>query len=286
MGICAFAAVVPATVIGLACFSAWRANDGLEESDGGAEVIAFLRDDLANSSRDELSTVLRRLPGVAGVRLLGSDETLVRMRSALGDHAAVLDGVEDGFLPATLEVSLQPGHQGTARADDIADRLRRMDGITDVDVLRTALSQRLARAGLVDRRLERVGIAVGSLTAILALGLAGAAMRRRRADAHLMAGLGFSIVAVGLPGAISGASYALAGTLLGSVLACAAAYLGWSSLGSIVVPVFARWQSSSFPGVLGGVVGAFALAVLLGAALGWWGARPSVQEIDDLASSD
>jgi cell division protein FtsX len=283
LGVCAFAAVVPAAGIGLACLSAWRAQDGVEISDGGADLVAFLRDDLPASGRDNLAAALRRLPGVAGVRLLGSDEALGRMRSALGDHALVLDGVEEGFLPATLEVSLQPGRQGTGRVDAIAGRLRRMAGISSVDVLRTALDRRLERARLADRRLVHTGLAVGAAVTLLALVLAAAALRRRRADAHLMAGLGFSVGAVGLPGAIAGATCALAGTALGGALAGGAAYLGRTWLRVAVPRVSAPWSASSFPGLVGCVIGAFAVAVLVGAALGWWGARPGIQEIDDLA---
>ena len=113
-------AVATSSAVGCALFAAsWRdqvARDAESDAPAGSsvELVAFLRDDLPRASRDALAGALGRLAGVAGVRLLGSDEALARMRAELGARASVLDGVEEGFLPATLEVSLRPGVEGAA----------------------------------------------------------------------------------------------------------------------------------------------------------------------------
>ncbi len=287
IGVGAFAIMTLAIVVSAASFSAWRASaaTGTEKGAfaGGAELVAFLREDLPGAFRDDLALVLGRLPGVAGVRLMASDEALDRLRAELGDRGSVLDGVEEGFLPATMEVALQPGPQGVGRADAIAWRLRRMDGITEVDVLRTTTDQRLAQAEGIGRRFGGIGLAFGLATVLLAIGLVVAVTRRRRADARLLSGLGFTAGSIVLPSIVAGASCAGAGTLLGGLLVVAVRSFGVETgldiftLGS---GAGAYWWSRA----LGGLT----VAVALGAAIGWWGARLPRSAIEDLdlASAD
>jgi cell division protein FtsX len=282
VGVSAFAVAMLAIVICIASFPAPGSGGQAAAGVGvGAELVAFLREDLPGSSRDDLATVLGRLAGVAGVRLLGSDEALARMRADLGDRASVLDGVEEGFLPATLEVSLETGSQG--RADAIAWRLRRMEGVTDVDVLRTGTDQRLIRAEAIGRHFSQLGFAMGIATALLALGIAAAATRRGRQEGALMAGLGFTAGEIAVPAAILGAFRAFLGMLLGALL-LALLGLGFSRFASD------WWLGSFVLGRLSGAVwagtGVLAAAVATGAAFGWWGARPTGREVEELAPSD
>ena len=263
-----------------ACFRDQRATAPAAISDAGAELVAFLREDLPASARDALAGALGRLPGVAAVRLLTSDEALARMRADLGQRASMLDGVEEGFLPATIEISLRNGPDGVGRADAIAWRLRRMGGVTDVDVLRTPADQRWVRAQ-----------DLGDVPAFSAwpwvrrpgcwrLGLAAAAMRNRRAEARFLAGLGFTIGAITAPAAIAGALSALLGSLVGILF------------GIVTVAFVAHWWPGVFAvGRVGGglwmMTGLLVSgAVIAGSVLGWWGARPSHREWEELASVD
>src|SRR5687768_14923565 len=65
-------------------------------------VIAYLRDDMSEERAGALVELLRRIPGVADARPVGSDEALKRLRAAarsLGGAAEPLEGLEPGFLP-------------------------------------------------------------------------------------------------------------------------------------------------------------------------------------------
>ena len=224
--------------------------------------------DVSTLDRDALATALGQLPGVAGVRVLPSDEALGRMRAELGTRAALLDGVEDGFLPTTLEIALRPGAQGAGRADELAWRLRRMAGISDVDVLRNEADHRLVTEQETSRRLRFTLLAIGGLLALAALMFVAAVGRRRRADALILDGLGFTPLAVYGPAFAGGALAAAAGTAL--------ALLGLRLLErlapvlSSVAPIFAlphglptgRAQAA-----------AFVVATSFGGALAWWGMR-------------
>ena len=282
---CALTVATAALFACVGCFSgvsaaAQRSISGMAAEP--VELVAFLREDLPSSARDTLSGVLARLPGVVDVRLLGSDEALARMRSELGERASVLDGVEEGFLPATLEVTLRSGRDGAERADALAWRLRRMEGITDVDVLRSVEDERIARAELMGRRIGHLGLGLAAVTGLLAFCLAGLALRRHPADALLLTGLGFTSGAVAAPGAAIGALCGLAGAGLatsGAALAARIASSGWWEGLPLGPTLLTTW--------LGGkcLLTAAAVVVVSGAALGWWGSRLSSHEVDEVAAT-
>jgi cell division protein FtsX len=257
-----------ATVALAACLVLARAPASVSAASGSAQLVAFLNDDLPPGERDALALVLRKLPGVAGVRVLASDEALGRMRAELGPRAALLDGVEDGFLPTTLEIALRPGRQGTGRADELAWRLRRMAGISDVDVLRNEADHRLVTEQETSRRLRVALAAASGVLALAALLLVGGLARRRRTDASIFEGLGFTAWAVSGPvfacGAAAGAGGAAVVLLGFRVVERLASLPALASLGA---------AAGSALGGARGQAAAFVAATLLGGALAWWGMR-------------
>lgn len=248
------------------CLMLARAPGVVATASGTAQLVAFLDDALPEAERDALAVALRHLPGVAGVRVLPSGEALGRMRAELGPRAALLDGVEDGFLPTTLEIALGPGRQGSGRADELAWRLRRMAGISDVDVLRNEADHRLVTEQETGRRLRLIVAAAGGLLALAALAFVGVAARRRRADALLLEGLGFTALAVYGPAFASGAAAAAAGVsvvLVGLRIVARLPSIAGREFGDVAL------AGGRAPAV------AFALATLLGGVIAWWGMRPS-----------
>jgi len=262
----AFAVITVALAVGFASSRAPAEAADATVPEAGAQVVAFLRDDLPETSRDGLMAALRALPDVSSLRLLDAAEALARLRVELGDRAQILDGVEDGFLPATLEISLVPGPD-IRRADAIAWRLRRMDGVTDVDVLRTAADQRLARARRDEQRAVVFARIACGVATLLSLTLAAASLRRRRADARVLVGLGFTGAAIAAPGLLAGTLAAVVGVGGGlGVLRAGPRLLATLPLAT------PRWPLA---------LASAALLVLLGAALGWWGRRPGPDTWND-----
>jgi len=273
------AAFACATAALAACLALARAPSTVIATTGSAQLVAFLNDDLPSGDRDALAVVLRKLPGVAAVRVLPSNEALGRMRAELGARAGLLDGVEDGFLPTTLEIALRPGREGTGRADELAWRLRRMAGISDVDVLRNEADHRLVTEQETGRRLRLALVAASGLLALAALMLVAALARRRRADASILEGLGFTAWAVSGPSFVAGAAAGAGGV---SVVLLAIRLVER-------LPVLAALGASAGRGLGGGrgQAAAFAVATLLGGAVAWWGMRlPRQSERDDQLATD
>jgi hypothetical protein len=145
-----------------------------------------------------------------------------------------------------------------------------MEGITDVDTLRTSDDERLARLQATNRQSQQLGLALAAATGALALWLAALAMRRPRAEARLLSSLGFTAAAVAAPGAILGGICAAVGALVGLCVSGLASRIG-----------SAAWWLGSAPltrmsgGMRWVAMGSLVVVASAGACLGWWGWRPS-----------
>jgi hypothetical protein len=189
-----------------------------------ATVVAYLRDDVADAAGRALEGALGGVPGVDHVARVAPAEALARMRRQLGDHARVLDGAEDGLLPPSLEVSLSgaPGEDLRVRADELARRLRAVDGVSAADVVTVSAGRDAGAASAArpvswrDHARALGAPALGG--AALALVLAGLIVLRRardRDEIRLMLSLGFTRASAFFPAVVSVGGAAAGGVALG-----------------------------------------------------------------------
>lgn len=195
-------------------------------------VIAYLRDDMTTARAAALADLVRRIPGIESANLVGSAEALSRLRGdvrAMGGAAELLDGVEDGFLPRSLELRLAPSATLGTRAADLAGRIRRIEGIAEVDAMEDGLLR--VRAVISAARAAGIGLFGLALFSGLALLLVplSRGRRARREEAEVLTLLGETPRAIRLPVALTGAAAAL----LGAIIAVPVLYA-----------VFALWQPS------------------------------------------
>ena len=74
-------------------------------------MVVYLGEGVDDARAAALLHELRGLAGVERAELVPPVESARRLRHALGADAALLDGVELGSLPASVEVTLAPGVQ-------------------------------------------------------------------------------------------------------------------------------------------------------------------------------
>jgi cell division protein FtsX len=168
-------------------------------------VIVYLSEDADPEVVQGLSDLLRRIPTVAGARTVEPAEALARLRSvsaSLGSDPKKLDGLEAGYFPRSIEVSLAPAADLSERAADLARRLRGVPGVEEVDAMTTGLA-RLAGWVKLGKRL--------GLTLLVAAGLFSVAVlvavfvRSRhvsQARAAVLLQLGETTVGVRLPSSL------------------------------------------------------------------------------------
>lgn len=241
-----------------------RATRGWMSTAGqGVGVLVFLRDETNAEQAGQMATLLRRTPGVSQVRLVEPEEALSRLRDSerRSGSSDWMDDLEPGYFPRSIELSLAPSSDISRKATQIAQRLRGLPGVAQVD----AMADGVARLGSWIRFAQRLGWTVVFATAIAAVVLLigavfrGREARRRHAQVLLLLGetKGHARMPSNILLAVSG--------LLGAILALLTLRLAWPALLTSVE----RWLSLSpgVPSLLG--VGESVLCVVTASGLGW-----------------
>jgi FtsX extracellular domain len=218
-GLALGAVVLAFIVVGLAASAALGAagpRGAQARAEKPALIIATLGDELDAAQTEDMSRALARLPGVGGVRLVSARDALSGLRAALGSRAAVLEGVGADLLANSLEVDVAP-----ARAAALGSRLRRLRGITEVDVVATAGSVAPAGASPLDpppapraARWLVAGAALLSLTAALIVLRA-----RARVELAVLSSFGFTHAGATRPLVLLATAAAVVGAAAGMMAA-------------------------------------------------------------------
>lgn len=102
---------------------------------GGVQMVVYLEDGVSAHHANRIAAGLRELQAVTRVTYIPPQQALSRLRSSLGKHQELADGIEPGMLPGSLEVSLRAGVKEVAGASPIIDRLRVTPGVDQVEFL-------------------------------------------------------------------------------------------------------------------------------------------------------
>src|SRR5262249_50053381 len=141
----------------------------------GADVqlTVYLEDGVTPARAQKITAALAKLPGVVAVRTVDAHEAWQRLQHSLGARADLLDGVEEGFLPASIEVALKPGVAEVLRAHPAFERLRHTAGVEDVELM----GDWTARLRDVERLLSTASWAVAALVLCACLYIVGSTIR-------------------------------------------------------------------------------------------------------------
>jgi len=231
-------------------------------------VIAYLQDDMTTDKAHALAEIVSRVPGVEQVRAVGSAEALNRLRAeskSMGGVSAFLSGVEEGFLPRSLEVKLKATNSLSDRATVLAARLRKIPGIAEVD----AMEDGLARLRSVLALCKGLGWSLFALAlvagvAVLVLPLIQGRQRRQQEVAVLTL-LGETPEGIRRPWAIAGGAAALLGTGLAWMLL----WVAHATLSHSLAELLGSWVPGQLPFVpWHEMLGATVIAVIVGAWVG------------------
>lgn len=182
------------------------------------EVIVYLEDGVSPARTRKIAEAVQKLPGVAGVRLVDGKEAWSRMRRSLGDRAALLDGIEEGLMPSSLEVSLRDGIAGVVRLRPELDRLARAPGVEEVERMGDWVDRLVAAA----RLLRLGGLMLGLLVGMACLYVVSSTIRlgvfARRDEIEILKLVGATDGFVKGPFLVEGAAQGLIGALLANAL--------------------------------------------------------------------
>ena len=252
-------------VVELTAFNVRRLSAGW-----GADVqmTVYLEDGVAPARAQALAAALGKLPGVTAVRTVDAHQAWERLKRSLGARSDLLDGVEEGFLPASIEVSLKPGVAEVLRAHPAFQRLKHAAGVDDVEIM----GDWAGRLHALERLLDGAGWAVLALVVCACLYIVGSTIRlgvfARRDELEIWKLVGATDGFVKAPFLVEGA---LQGAL-GTAAAAALLYGLYRAAAPRVEAVLGGWLASAplgffSPAELAFAVGMGTLLGLCGSAL-------------------
>lgn len=110
----------------------WNMEELLDDFGSDLYVTAYLDPAVSEAARRELIEVVATVEGVHEVRLVTEAEALERFSEGVGRGSALLSGLTENPLPASLEIALVPGQQSAAGMRIVQESLDGLPGISDL----------------------------------------------------------------------------------------------------------------------------------------------------------
>jgi cell division transport system permease protein len=177
-------------------------------------VTAYLEADLPAERQAELVEQLLTKPAVEGVQLVSPDQALDRFRDSRFGRAALLEGLDENPLPASLEIALVPAQRNAAGLEALAGSVAGLPGIAELGYGHEWVEGYSKAVGLI----RTVGIAIGGVLVLATLLIVANTIRlsvlARLDEIEILRLVGAGRVSVAVPFLLEGLVQGLAGGLL------------------------------------------------------------------------
>ncbi len=210
-------------------------------------IAVYIKDGALKKGVDLLEAGIREIPGVRDVRYVSKKEALEILKKELGGNAGVLDGVEPGILPASFEISLDPGFINPSDIRSIVNRLGMFGWVDDVQYGSEWVEKFSAFLRFVEVSALFVGVFLVAATVFIISNTIRLTVYARREEIEIMRYLGAPDLFIKIPFFMEG----VAEGVLGGVLALGILFAGRHMLGAYIPPYFGFLLDNPFsPGLL------------------------------------
>ncbi|MGD2080519.1 MAG: permease-like cell division protein FtsX [Nitrospirota bacterium] len=196
-------------------------------------ITVYLDDGLSADEVQHISGEIRGRPGVKGVEYTSKDEALAELGAAMSDASFILEGLEENPLPASLNVSLDRNSVADESVEALAETIRGLEGVEDVEYGRKLLE-------VIEGARRGVKIIGGLLVTALSAALVFVCYTtvkilfyRKKEEVETLTLLGATRGFIRAPFLIEGSLIGLGGGLLGA-----------AAVGAVAVAAYARLEAS------------------------------------------
>lgn len=248
-------------LLGLVALLFWNLTRSVDAWSGDVQLTAYLRDGASAEEIAAVAAFAQKLPGVTGARVVSAEEARARLSSPGSPGAAAFAELPAELYPVTVEVVLAAEARAGARPLRVAERLRQMPVVDEVD----SVPELAARLDSVLTFARIAGIVVTVVVLLGGLSIVSStllvSLQRRREEVELLRLCGATNGFLRVPLLIEGALQALAGACLALAL-LGGTYLAVRGAAADVLATLGI-QPAFLP--LPALAAALAAAVLLGA---------------------
>lgn len=181
-------------------------------------VTAYLEAGLSEDRRRELIGIFETVEGVESVRIVSEAEALERFQAGVGRGEALLEGLDENPLPASLEITLVPANRSASGMERVVESLNGLPGIEELASGRDWVEGYLRFVALV----RGLGIGLGAILALATLLIVANTIRlgvfARRDELEILSLVGASRLFVNTPFLLEGLVQGAAGGLFALLL--------------------------------------------------------------------
>jgi cell division transport system permease protein len=186
--------------------------EGMLQRFGDAlSVTAFFAPDATVEVQRRIATTAATIEGVESVRLVTKAEALERFRRGVGRGAALLEGLNENPLPASLEVTLAPPHRSAEGLTRVAGSLDGLPGLAELHSGQDWVEGYLRAVNLVRGIGWGLGLVLGLAALLIVANTIRLAVLSRRDELEILSLVGASRSFVNLPFLLEGLLQGLLG---------------------------------------------------------------------------
>lgn len=178
-------------------------------------VVAYLEPGLPQQRLDALMERALAQPGVDTVEYVSAEEAAARFRRTQPERAALLDGLDESPLPASLELRLAAEQRSAERVAAIAGVLAALPGVGEVGGGNEWIAGYAQAVGLIRSLGLAIGIVLGFATLLIVANTIRLSIYARRDELDILRLVGASPSYVSAPFLLEGLVEGLCGGLLG-----------------------------------------------------------------------
>lgn len=202
---------------------AWTNAQGVASAWGiDVPVTVYIHDDAPEDEVEELAGLLEAIPEVTTVERVSPEDAMTRLADGLGGDASMLEGIEPGVLPSSLEVHLEEGTSSTF-ISSLGDKVSAFGVVEDVAVAGSWTDQAQAMLQTVGNMALGAASLVGFACMAIVWSTIRLAVYARRSEIQILRLVGGSTQFVRGPFIVEG----LMQGALGAALALTLLYAGF-----------------------------------------------------------
>jgi cell division transport system permease protein len=219
-------------VLGALLLVTWNVDRVVERWTAAAEFSVYLRDDATSEQRGTIEALIDQSGVAAGREYVSKAVALQRFRQEFAELATLANSFEDNPFPASVEVRVRRGADGSVRTEDLVTRLAVLPGVADVRYDREWLERLAGALGTVQAAALIVVVLMVMAAAVTVATVVRLGLYARRAEIEIMELVGSPLSFIRGPFIAEGVLQGGIGALLALVvlgIAYATVMTGWGA---------------------------------------------------------
>jgi cell division transport system permease protein len=205
-----------------------NAGDLLNVWQKGIRMMVYLKSDTSEAGRLDTKFRLQGISGVRSATFVSKSAAMVKLKSQMEHHTALLDNLNENPLPDAFEITIEPSARNSTELEFLAERIKSLTTVAEVEYGQ----QWIRRFTNIINLFRLAGYGIGTLffmaTVFIVANTIRLVLYSRRDEIEIMRLVGATDRFIKIPFYLQGMIQGGAGTLLGLLVL----FVGYLSLSS------------------------------------------------------